>query len=207
MAEALRRNRLILVRHGETGLNAEGRLRGRADPPLTARGLRQADAAAAALAALAPATLVASPRLRARQTADAIARATQATVIVDEHLDDIDFGQWTGLTRAEVVASWPAEYALWLEAPERLRVPGGERVADVRDRVWSAICQIAHRQPAVIVTHDLCVRLAVVALLGAPIGAMHALRVDLGSLTEVAVESDTAQLVHCNDTSHLRELA
>lgn len=199
--------RLILVRHGETALNAEGRFRGRADAPLTAHGQQQAAAVAHALAALPPATLVSSPRLRARQTADAIGRPTSGAVIVDDRLDDVDYGEWTGLTRAEVVASWPGQFALWLEAPERLRMPGGERVAEVRDRVWSALCEIAQRgQRAIVVTHDACVRLAIVALLGAPTASMHAVRVDLASRTEIELDGETMQLVRANDTCHLGRL-
>jgi len=199
--------RVLLVRHGETALNAEGRFRGRADVPLTARGLQQAGAVAQSLVPLAPATVVSSPRLRARQTAEPIARSMRAAVLVDDRLDDVDYGEWTGLTRAEVVSSWPAQYALWLEAPERLRVPGGERVGGVRDRVWSALCEIAGRgQPAIVVTHDACVRLAIVAFLGAPTASMHVIRVDLASRTELEFGDDTTQLVCANDTSHLREL-
>lgn len=199
---------LILVRHGETSFNAEGRFRGRADPPLTEHGRRQARAAANALAAYAGALLASSPRARARETAEVIAHVLRTSGRVEDPLDDLDYGEWTGLGRAEVIAQWPAQFALWLEAPERLRVPGGERVTAVRDRVWAAMDELA-RGPStvVVVTHDVCIRLAICALLDAPLVSMHALRVDLASFTEFAFGDDSIQLVRVNDTSHLRDAA
>jgi broad specificity phosphatase PhoE len=125
-------------------------------------------------------------------------------VAIDDRLDDIDYGDWTGLTRADVLARWPAEFALWLEAPNRLRIPGGERVAAARDRVWEAVCQLSSKRSAVVVvTHDACIRLAIVALLDAPLVSMHALRTDLTSITEFAFGAEGPQLTRVNDTSHL----
>jgi broad specificity phosphatase PhoE len=198
---------LILVRHGETAYNADGRFRGRADPPLTQRGRIQARAAAGALAWCTAARIGSSPRTRAQSTAEVLSQRIGRAARTDDRFDDIDYGDWTGLTRAEVVAQWPVEYALWLEAPDRLRIPHGERVAAARDRVWTAVGEFARESAAtIVVTHDVCVRLALCALLDAPLNAMHALRVDLASITVLAFRADGAQLVRSNDTSHLRHL-
>jgi len=198
---------VLLVRHGETPYNAEGRFRGRADPPLTERGRLQAAAVARALARLPVGMLVSSPRLRARQTAEPLAEALGRKVVVDDRLDDIDYGEWTGLSRDEVGARWPASYGLWLSAPQRLRIPGGESIAAARDRVWGALSELAWGSaPVVAVTHDACIRLAVGALLGAPLVSMHAIRVDLASMTQLAFRDDGTELVRANDASHLKDL-
>lgn len=197
---------VLLVRHGETPYNAEGRFRGRADPPLTERGRLQAAAVARALARVTVGTLVSSPRLRARQTAEPLAEALGREVVVDDRLDDIDYGEWTGLSRDEVGARWPASYALWLSAPQRLRIPGGESIAAAHDRVWGALCELAWGSaPVVAVTHDACIRLAIGALLSAPLVSMHAVRIDLASETELAFGDDGMQLMRSNDTSHLSD--
>lgn len=199
--------RLILVRHGETAFNAEGRFRGRADPHLTERGRQQAHSVANVLVAHADATLTLSPRGRARETAGAITQVLRTSGRVDDRFDDIDYGEWTGLGRAEVVARWSAEFVLWLEAPDRLRIPGGEQVIAVHDRVWAAIGELARdSSTAIVVTHDVCIRMAICALLQAPLLSIHRLRVDLASITEMLFQGPEVQLVRANDTSHLRHL-
>jgi broad specificity phosphatase PhoE len=97
---------VVLVRHGRTPLNAEGRLRGHLDPPLDDIGRVQATAVAAALAYLCPGRVVTSPLLRARQTAEAIAQRANADLIVDERLIDRDYGPWAGQPVAAVTSVW-----------------------------------------------------------------------------------------------------
>src|SRR5580700_9365429 len=97
---------VLFVRHGETTLNVQGHFRGRADPPLTVRGTAQARALGQALAAWRPTAILASPRRRAVQTAAEIASATSCEAEIDPRLDDIDYGEWTGLPQSEVGVRW-----------------------------------------------------------------------------------------------------
>jgi probable phosphoglycerate mutase len=105
--------RLLLVRHGETEWNREERFRGRADIPLNAKGLAQAEATARCIASrYQPAAVYASPLSRAVQTAEAIARRFSLPVQVHAGLADIDYGQWQGLSPDEVRARWPRLQAI-----------------------------------------------------------------------------------------------
>ncbi|HYV02049.1 MAG TPA: histidine phosphatase family protein [Actinomycetota bacterium] len=81
-----------LIRHGRTGLNAEGRFRGRRDVPLDDMGRREAARAAPTLADLGLVAVYTSPLRRAVATAEAIARVAGADVIVQGGLIDLDYG-------------------------------------------------------------------------------------------------------------------
>ena len=128
--------RLILMRHGQTEWNLQGRYQGRADLPICAAGRVTAQRAAAALQGRAAALLLASPLQRARQTAAVIGPAVGGLQsVIDERLTEIDFGQWQGLTQAQVKARWPALLRSWKRAPDSVCFPGGERLLDALERL------------------------------------------------------------------------
>ncbi len=95
-------DRVYLVRHGRTVLNADGRLRGLSDPPLDEVGKAEVARLAGVLAAKHPKVIVSSPLRRAVATAEAIARAANISVVVDARLNDRDYGPSTGAVKAEV---------------------------------------------------------------------------------------------------------
>ena len=152
---------LVLVRHGESTFIAEHRFQGRADPPLTTTGLRQADLVGARLAAphaapsLAiptgdPTELVHSPLERATRTAEAIERALAAagTIVAtrpDPGFTEIGQGAWEGLHRDEVTARYAAELAAWRRTPLEAWAPGGESLPVVQARVRPALGAVLRR--------------------------------------------------------------
>ena len=98
--------RVLLLRHGQSTWNADGRWQGQADPPLSSLGRLQANAAVAALGAVD--AIVASDLVRAVETAHLLAVGIGVgPVIVDPRWRERDAGEWTGLTRAEIDAGWP----------------------------------------------------------------------------------------------------
>src|SRR5205085_2958232 len=105
-----RMTRLLLVRHGHVeGISPE-RFRGRAELPLTATGRREAELTAARIAASwRPAAICTSPMGRCVDTGAAIAQPFGLTPSVMPGLNDIDYGEWQGLTRDEAHARWPDE--------------------------------------------------------------------------------------------------
>lgn len=140
--------RFILVRHGQTAWNREGRFRGREDLPLDEVGLEQAEAAGQRIAATWSVSAVyTSPLLRARQTAQAIARTLALTPQPLEGLLDLDYGRWQGLSPQEVEERYGDLYAAWLRSPQTVRFPGGERLAQVRERALTAVLELARRHP------------------------------------------------------------
>jgi broad specificity phosphatase PhoE len=97
---------LYLVRHGQTRLNAEDRLRGHADEPLDELGQEQAHALADLFRDVAICGVVTSPLRRASQTAAAIAAMSGTRLDVDERFIDRDYGPWTGSPRAQIETSF-----------------------------------------------------------------------------------------------------
>jgi probable phosphoglycerate mutase len=196
--------KLILIRHGESTWNIEGRYQGRCDPPLSERGVAQAHAVARRLklesADQLPAAIVSSPLVRAVSTARIIASALDdLPVNTDTRLIEIDHGDWQGKLVAEVAQAWPDALAAWRTRPESVKFRNGESLADVRSR-WRDFCRVAgaYPSPLVVVTHDVIVRLAVIDARGDELSAFNDLSIDNGSVTELGSR--------INDTSHLGEL-
>lgn len=142
------RTRVILLRHGRTLLNAEGRLRGLADPDLDDAGLAQARAAGRALADRGVSRVLSSPLRRARQTAAEVAAASGAVAEVDERFTDRDYGPWTGAVKADVVREWGSVDD----------APGVEPVAEVLARAWAGLSALADAETTVVVSHDAVIR-------------------------------------------------
>jgi broad specificity phosphatase PhoE len=198
--------RVLLLRHGQTELSVQRRYSGHGDPELTELGHRQAAAAAARLAAVPDvAAVLCSPLRRARQTASAVAEATDAPLIVRERLIETDFGGWEGLTFSEAKARNPELHAQWLGA-EDVATPGGESFADVAERVNAELAAIVEEFPGatvVVVSHVTPIKLVLrTALQGGP-GILYRLHLDLASLSEATFYPDGGASVRLvNDTSH-----
>ena len=98
--------RVLLIRHGETAWNREGRYQGRCDPALSASGRRQVRSLAAELATCRACSIVSSPLRRAHETALGIGRRLGLEVGVEAGLSELSFGAWEGLTQAEQEEGW-----------------------------------------------------------------------------------------------------
>ncbi|MEV4623314.1 histidine phosphatase family protein [Asanoa sp. NPDC049573] len=165
--------RLVLVRHGESLWNTEKRYQGQADSGLTERGLAQAEVAAAIVeAGFGTADLVLTSDLpRARDTAAAYeSRFGGVPVRVDARLREIDVGDWTGRTFAEVAAAHPERLAEF-ERGVDVRRGGGETFAELRERVWAALTEAAAEVGAgtvVAFAHGGSIRVAAAAALRVP---------------------------------------
>lgn len=149
---------IYFLRHGETDWNAMGRLQGRLDIPLNAKGREQAKRNGGLLAELVESPLevrfVASPLTRTRQTMRIAREAMglpEEEFIHDERLAEISFGDWEGKTWAEVKAEAPEAYEDRARAGYAYRVPNGESYADVMERVISFLEDV--REPTVVVSH------------------------------------------------------
>ena len=131
--------RLLLVRHGQSEWNADGRWQGQADPPLSDLGRLQARAAGATVGAVD--AIVASPLERAHHTAMAISESVGVgPVLVLDDLMERHAGEWQGLTRTQIEAQYPG----YLEdrGEHRRRPPGWEDDDVLLERVLRAIATI-----------------------------------------------------------------
>jgi broad specificity phosphatase PhoE len=150
---------LLLVRHGETAANVEGRLLGRADPPLTPRGCEQAAAVARGLPR--PDVVVSSPLQRAVATAAAFGVEPQ----LDERWTELDYGELDGRAPAEV----PEEtWSRWRE-DSSFAPPGGESLDALGMRVRAAceeLAPVATSGVVVVVSHVSPIKAALAWALG-----------------------------------------
>ncbi len=126
---------LFIMRHGETEWNVAGRIQGKGDSPLTARGIEQVRAAAGFLAGEGIDRLYASPQGRARHSAAFVAEATGCDPVFDDRLVEADYGVADGLTIAETRVRYPGEWERREADRWGFALPGGESMADVWRRV------------------------------------------------------------------------
>jgi len=160
-------HRLILLRHGQTIWNAEGRFQGQTDTPLDEHGIAQAAAAAAVLAKEPVSRVVASDLSRARLTGQALADVLGLELEVDPRLQEMHMGSWDGLIPHSFAEFRAAEH------PDDLRrSETGEHVRETADRVAAALLDHVASTPdgglLVVATHGIAARVAMCRLLDIP---------------------------------------
>jgi probable phosphoglycerate mutase len=156
--------RIILIRHGETEWNREGRIQGyHADSPLTTNGQAQARRLATRLAEEGPLALHSSDSGRARQTAEPIAAALDLEIVFDAALRERSYGDFEGWTYADLEREHPDAYRRFRSRDPGYAPPGGESGAQFADRILAALERIAAGAAgaAAVVTH------------GGVLGVMH----------------------------------
>ncbi len=177
MAEPPLGRRLVLVRHGRTAWNAEGRAQGHADVSLDDVGRTEAEAMAPVVASYDPVALVSSDLARARETAAFLEKETGLTAMEDARLREYDVGERTGLTREEF-AGQPGGEAFW-DVHAHADVAGAESSDDVAARVVPALQEVLQGltdgETAIVVSHGACLRIAVAGVLGLPLEVADAL--------------------------------
>lgn len=196
---------LVLIRHGRTPYTEERRMSGTggADPALSEAGRADAAAVAALLARLGGPDsplpdvgpverLLCSPLLRTRQTAQAIADRLGLAVAPDDGWAEIAFGEWDGLTYAEVAERWPTEMAAW-QGSTTVAPPGGESLVDHAARIAKTRERLVAEHPGAVVAvvaHVTPIRCVVAEALQAGPAALWRMRVSPVSLTAVRYWSD-----------------
>jgi alpha-ribazole phosphatase len=149
--------RVILVRHGETEWNKDKRYQGHHDVALSEVGRKQAGKVARRLRSEKVDAVYASDLSRAYETAATIAREHNLAVEKVPGLREVHFGEWEGLSRAEIIEKHGAVYDRWQENPLATKLPGGESAREVQVRALAALEKIVsdHRagETVVIVAH------------------------------------------------------
>lgn len=161
--------RLYLIRHGATELSAEDRFSGGTDVDLSDEGRRQAGRLGERLADDDIAAFYCSPMRRTVETASIVAAPYGYTPIQQDGLREIHHGHWETLSRSEVEASYPEEYAAWQEDPFSFAPQGGESGLSVMARALPVIRQIVvdHTGETIaVVSHKATIRLIISSLLG-----------------------------------------
>jgi phosphoserine phosphatase len=204
---------ILLVRHGETAWNREGRYQGRTDVPLSPDGEAQVRRLAARLAHVRITVAVASPLSRARATAAAILAGRDVTLADEAGLLEISHGAWEGQLSADVERAHAEMLGRWRSSPDRdvPAGPGAETLGDVEARAWPVLERIASRlgadDTALIVAHDAVNRVLVCRVLGLPLTRVWAFRQAPAALNVLAGPT-LAELavVRLNDSDHAAPL-
>lgn len=126
--------RLYLIRHGETALNVKGCYYGRTDAVLSEKGISQARYLKEILKEVSFDYIVASPLVRAYNTAQIVMEEREQEIFGDRRLMEQDFGIFEGMTYKEIQSNYPKELDDWNEEFSTYRIPKGESFADVRSR-------------------------------------------------------------------------
>jgi broad specificity phosphatase PhoE len=171
---------LLLVRHGETAPNVEGRLLGRSDPPLTPRGREQARALVAGLPR--PDLVVSGPLQRAVATAGAFG----VDVEIDERWTELDYGELDGRPLSDVSSE---TWARWRQ-DAAFAPAGGESLAALGSRVRAAceeLAPVATSRVVVVVTHVSPIKAALAWALGVPDGVAWRMYVEDAGVSRIDV--------------------
>ncbi len=165
-------SRFAVMRHAETVWNSEKRIQGQLDSPLTPRGQLQADRWGTALAALRWDRILASDAGRSLATVDRLNAHLSLPVHVDPRLRELDWGQWTAKTIAQLRAEAGALVAAQEQAGWDFQPPGGESRRRQLERCREALMSAAAAWPGetiLVVAHGGIIRSLVHALCGQPI--------------------------------------
>lgn len=199
--------RIIAVRHGETAWNVDARIQGQLDIALNEKGRWQAERVGIALATEQVAAVYSSDLARARDTADAVARAAGLSVVTEAGLRERHFGSFEGRTFKEIEQDWPEHALNW-----RRRIPhwtppdGGESLLALRERVQSTVDRLADRHRGeliVLVAHggvlDALYRVAT----GQPVDSPRTWQLLNGAINRLLWSAGRLSVVGWSDTLHL----
>ncbi|KGG12876.1 MULTISPECIES: histidine phosphatase family protein [Prochlorococcus] len=203
--------RIILVRHGETNWNKEGRFQGQIDIPLNDNGKKQANAANKFLRNTEFSKVFSSSMSRPLETAKIILKNNSNIKIkCIEELIEIGHGQWEGKLESEIKNSWGGLLKEWQVSPEKVQMPDGETIQDVWDRAvgcWMQICDsLSSTDTALVVAHDAVNKTIICNLLGLSPSDIWMIKQGNGGITVIDIPDDEeglAIITSLNITSHL----
>lgn len=199
--------RIILVRHGETTWNVEGRYQGQEDTPLSERGLKQGHLLAEGLRHIPIDLCIASPLQRAFQTCQFCAELHNLLVKTDERLMEINHGTWEGMLAKDIQTQDPETYHQWHTTPHLVRMPkGGETLEDVRKRVRQAFDDYVATYPnqtILVAAHDAVNKAIICDLLGIGMEHFWQVKQDNTCINVLEYSEGTWRVVLLNSTNHM----
>jgi broad specificity phosphatase PhoE len=196
----------LLARHGETTWNAEQRVQGQTDAPLSELGRRQAQRLGARLAGEPIAAAYASDLSRAWDTARIALAGRDVPLHPCPGLREINLGRWQGLTGAEIDRRWPGQSERFWDADPDLAPDGGETRRELQARVVASIETIVARhvnELVLVVSHGGALRAFACWILDADLAVSRRLEVDNCGLSVVQLRPARPMLVGWNDVTHL----
>ena len=192
--------RFFLVRHGETEWNKLGRFQGHEDISLNERGMAQAKETARAALEWGHCAIYSSPLVRTVQVAEEITKVTPMTVSKEPGLKELSLGDLEGVTGEQMREEWPIVFAQWRANPEKMSMPNGESLVQLRERAWQVILDIEEKHTpedsVVVISHNFTIRSIVGELLGQPLEFFHRMSLNLASVCTFDSDDRGLSLIH-----------
>ncbi len=203
---------VLLVRHGATDWNLQGRCQGATDLDLNEVGIRQAEQIAASLSEETIHGVYSSNLKRAQQTAELISLHHRLQVLIETDVRELDHGQLEGLTFTEIKENYAQFIQKWRTEPAEIQVPGGERLVDVARRAWSGLNRIVQRhtsgQTVVVVSHNFPILGIICEITGTQLNNYRTFHLDPCGVTRLSRNgAERWQVTHVNNQEYTPETA
>jgi 2,3-bisphosphoglycerate-dependent phosphoglycerate mutase len=195
---------LWLIRHGETTWNAEGRIQGQMDAPLSELGIRQANALARRLSGRKFDAVYSSDSGRAMQTANLVFRGKH--LCLDARVREMHYGVLEGKARATFTTRETEIYTHYKQDPYNQRLTEGENWQDLFTRVDAWMKSLPEDGVVAAVTHGGVVRAALCLVVGYPKSYEWNAVIDNASITRLYISPRQKILVTFNDAAHTEGL-
>ena len=139
--------------------------------------------------------------------AEEIAKVTPMLVSQEPGLKELSLGDLEGVTGEEMRNDWPDLFAAWRTEPEKMSMPNGESLGELRDRTWQVILDIEQKHSSddsiVVISHNFAIRSIINELLGMPLAYFHRMSLNLASVCTFDSDERGRRLTGYNSTSHL----
>jgi len=204
------KSRIILVRHGETNWNKEGRFQGQIDIPLNDNGKKQARNASEYLKGIKFNKAYSSSMIRPFETAKIILKNTNLKINKIDELVEISHGLWEGKLEEDIKGKWPKLLEDWHKRPETVIMPEGESIIDVSKRsisAWENICESQENDDiTLLVAHDAVNKTIICHILGLDCSNIWMIKQGNGGITVIDIFKDPNKdniVSSLNITTHL----
>lgn len=186
---------LILVRHGETLWNREGRVQGFSDTDLSEAGLQQARQLGLLLRDASIRSIYASPLIRALKTARIINEYHRAPLHIEPGLMEMDQGDFEGMTFQELMSCERDFLKKWMSDPASVQMPNGESFVELQNRSWKVIEGIFGRsENALVVSHKFAIAAILCRIRNISLSRFRDVSVDTASRTVIRVDKGEASI-------------
>jgi broad specificity phosphatase PhoE len=195
---------LILIRHGETLWNKEGRVQGISDVELSAAGIQQARLLALSLKDHPIRAIHTSPLKRALQTAEIINEFHRKEIHTHQDLMELDQGDFEGVSFKNLMACEKDFLNKWIANPASVQMPKGESLTQLQERAWRAMERIINEEKtALVVSHNFTIAAIICRIKNISLHDFLSACVGNASKTIVSFQKDGIFIETFNDRSHL----
>ena len=196
--------KLILIRHGETLWNKEGRVQGTSDIELSDIGTNQAGLLASSLKNQHIEAIYSSPLKRALQTAQIINEFHSLHIHTYKELMEMNQGIFEGLSFKELMNDKKDFLKKWIADPASVKMPEGESLTELQDRAWRIMEHIISQgKNALVVSHNFTIAAILCRLRDISLSQFRSTCVDTASKTIVRIDNNLPIIELLNDRSFL----